>query len=51
MTAEKKTKGRKREISTDTMGNLLCVKVYSAKESDTMIGRDITYLMGRFTPR
>ena len=34
----KKIKGRKREISTDTMSNLLCVKVYSAKESDTMIG-------------
>ena len=42
-TVEKKIKGRKREISTDTMGNLLCVKVYSAKKSDTMIGRDIIY--------
>ena len=39
----KKIKVRKRAISTDTMGNLLFVKVCSAKESDTMIGRDITY--------
>jgi len=30
----KKNQGEKKEISTDTIGNLLCVKVYSAKESD-----------------
>jgi len=40
---EKKIKGRKRHISTDTMGNILYVKVHSANQSDTMIGRDIAY--------
>ena len=43
MTEGKKIKGRKRAISTDTMGNLLYIKVCSAQESDTMVGRDITY--------
>jgi len=39
----KKTKGRKRHICTDTMGNLLYVKVHSAGISDTIAGRDIAY--------
>ena len=41
--AEKKIKGRKRHVCTDTMGNLLYVKVHSAGVSDTIAGRDITY--------
>lgn len=32
--AGKKTKGRKRHIAVDTLGNLLCVKVHSASEQD-----------------
>ena len=39
----KKIKGRKRHVCTDTMGNLLYVKVHSAAESDTIMGRDIAY--------
>lgn len=37
MTA-KKTKGRKRHIVTDTMGNLLCVHVHAANIHDTKGG-------------
>jgi hypothetical protein len=32
---EKKTKGRKRHIVTDTMGNLLCVHVHADNIHDT----------------
>jgi len=39
----KKTKGRKRHVCTDTMWNLLYVKVHSAGISDTVAGRDIAY--------
>ncbi len=41
--AEKKIKGRKRHVCTDTMGNLLYVKVHSAKIADTISGRDVAY--------
>jgi putative transposase len=34
----KKVKGRKRHIVTDTMGNLLCVKVHAANIHDTVAG-------------
>ena len=37
MTAEK-TKGRKRHIVTDTMGNLFCVHVHAANIHDTKGG-------------
>ena len=40
---EKKIKGRKRHVCTDTMGNLLYVKVHSAGISDTIAGCDIAY--------
>ena len=40
---EKKIKGRKRHITTDTMGNLLHVKVHSATPHDTIMGSDICY--------
>jgi putative transposase len=40
---EKKIKGRKRHIATDAMGNLLYVKVHSAKSHDTISGSDICY--------
>lgn len=35
---EEKTKGRKRHIVTDTMGNLLCVHVHAANIHDTKGG-------------
>ena len=35
---EKKTKGRKRNIVTDTLGNLLCVHVHAANIHDTKGG-------------
>jgi len=35
---EKKIKGRKRHICTDTMGNLLCAKVHAANVHDTKGG-------------
>jgi len=35
---EKKTKGRKRHIVTDTMGNLLAVSVHAANIHDTTFG-------------
>ena len=38
MTAEKKIKGRKRHIVTDTSGNLLAVKVHAANIHDTVGG-------------
>ena len=37
MTGEK-TKGRKRHIVTDTMGNLLCIRVHAANIHDTKGG-------------
>ena len=37
MTGEK-TKGRKRHIVTDTMGNLLCIHVHAANIHDTKGG-------------
>jgi putative transposase len=37
-TAEKKSKGRKRHIVTDTMGNLLAVSVHAANIHDTVFG-------------
>ncbi|MFR6400009.1 transposase [Ruminococcus sp.] len=37
MTVEK-TKGRKRHIVTDTMGNLLCIHVHAANIHDTKGG-------------
>jgi len=42
-TREKKIKGRKRHIATDTSGNLLYVKVHSADLPDTNMGRNIAY--------
>jgi transposase len=39
--AEKKVKGRKRHIVTDTMGNLLAVKVHAANIHDTKAGGDV----------
>lgn len=38
MTAEKKVKGRKRHIVTDTQGHLLHVKVHPANEHDSLSG-------------
>lgn len=38
--AEKKIKGRKRHIVTDTMGNLLYIKVHAANIHDTTSGGD-----------
>ena len=38
MTEEKKVKGRKRHIVTDTMGNLLAVVVHAANVHDTKSG-------------
>ena len=38
LTAEKKVKGRKRHIATDTMGNVIAVKVHAANIHDTMGG-------------
>ena len=35
---EEKTKGRKRHLVTDTMGNLLCVHVHAANIHDTKGG-------------
>lgn len=40
---EKKIKGRKRHICTDTVGNLLCIKVHSAGIHDTVAGCDVAY--------
>ena len=40
-TVEKKVKGRKRHIVTDTMGNLLAVKVHAANIHDTVSGGDV----------
>ena len=37
----KKVKGRKRHIITDTMGNLLAVKVHAANIHDTVSGGDV----------
>ena len=39
--AEKKIKGRKRHIATDTQGHLLYVKVHAANIHDTTIGGHI----------
>ena len=39
--AGKKTKGRKRHIAVDTLGNLLCVKVHSASEQDRNAGESV----------
>jgi transposase len=39
--AEKKVKGRKRHVITDTMGNLLIVKVHAANTHDTVAGCDV----------
>ncbi|MDR2899686.1 MAG: hypothetical protein LBU94_05185 [Clostridiales bacterium] len=38
LTAEKKSKGRKRHIVVDTMGNLLAVTVHAANIHDTKSG-------------
>jgi putative transposase len=38
LTGGKKVTGRKRHIATDTMGNLLTVKVHAANIHDTMSG-------------
>jgi len=38
--AEKKVKGRKRHIVTDTMGNLLAISVHAANIHDTKSGID-----------
>ena len=38
---EKKVKGRKRHIATDTLGNLLAVKVHAANVADTIAGCSI----------
>jgi len=38
---EKKIKGRKRHIVTDTMGNLLAVKVHAANIHDTVAGGEV----------
>ena len=37
----KKVKGRKRHIVTDTMGNLLKIKVHAANIHDTKSGGDV----------
>ncbi|MCP4055227.1 MAG: transposase [Mesoflavibacter sp.] len=37
----KKVKGRKRHIATDTLGNLLFVKVHAANIHDTKAGCDV----------
>ena len=39
--AEKKVKGRKRHIVTDTMGHLLKAKVHAANIHDTVSGGDV----------
>ena len=41
MTGEKKVKGRKRHIVTDTQGHLLHVKVHAANIHDTVSGCDV----------
>ena len=41
LTAEKKVKGRKHHIVTDTMGHLLNVKVHAANIHDTVAGGDV----------
>ena len=41
LTAEKKVKGRKRHIVTDTMGHLLNVKIHAANIHDTVAGGDV----------
>lgn len=41
MTAEKKTKGRKRHIVVDILGNLLHVKVHAANQHDTKAGCEV----------
>lgn len=38
---EGKTKGRKRHIAVDTMGNLLFIKVHAANIHDTVSGGDV----------
>lgn len=38
---EKKTKGRKRHIAVDTMGNLLFIKVHAANSHDTVSGGSV----------
>ncbi len=38
---EKKIKGRKRHIATDTQGHLLYVKVHAANIHDTMLGGQV----------
>ena len=43
MMGGKKTKGRKRHITTDTIGNLLYIKVHSAGKSDTIEGCSVVY--------
>lgn len=40
-TGEKKIKGRNRHIITDTMGNMLHVKVHAANHHDTKAGCDV----------
>ena len=37
----KKVKGRKRHVVTDTMGNLLAVKIHAANIHDTIAGEDV----------
>jgi putative transposase len=41
LTEEKKIKGRKRHIVTDTQGHLLAVQVHAANQHDTMSGGDV----------
>ena len=41
MTGEKKVKGRKRHIITDTLGHILKVKVHAANIHDTMSGGEV----------
>ena len=40
-TGEKKIKGRKRHIATDTLGNMLTVQVHAANLADTSQGWDV----------
>ncbi len=40
-TVGKKIKGRNRHIVTDTMGNMLHVKVHAANQHDTKAGCDV----------
>jgi putative transposase len=40
-TGEKKIKGRKRHISVDILGNMLCIKIHAANIHDTKAGCDV----------